>query len=127
VFGGYDKSRLSGPFVPFTIDSPSDIKRLGAPLTTITAVLAGVQVPVWTAAQDANIQKPSIPAVFDSGDMIAEIPVDAHVALIRRLNTFQNGMLIEPKPGEKFNPIIECQHGLADVMGKKMICRRSRR
>lgn len=118
VLGGYDKSRFTEPLVSFPIESPSDVRRIGVPLTSISAVIAGASVPIWTAACDKNVNTPSVPAALDSGDMIAQIPVNAHNDLVEHLNKYRDGMLSKLKPGEPFDARIECRHSSADITSK---------
>ena len=78
VLGGYDRSKFTEPLVSFAITSPSDVQRVGVPLTAISAIIAGASVPIWVATGSAGSDGPSVPAVLDSGDMLTLIPLQAH-------------------------------------------------
>ncbi|KAJ9611481.1 hypothetical protein H2200_004665 [Cladophialophora chaetospira] len=116
VFGGYDKSKFTGPLVSFAITSPSDVRRVGAPLASISATIAHIPVPIWTAAGDVDVNGTSIPAVFDSGDMMTAVPVPALAELIKQINGYRNGMLNKMQPGGKFDASMKCGHSTADIL-----------
>lgn len=101
----------------FAIDSPSNVRRVGAPLASISATIAGALVPIWTAADDVDVNDTSIPAVFDSGDMMTDVPVPALAEMIKQLNSYQNGMLSKIQPGGKFDSSMKCSHSSADILG----------
>lgn len=117
VFGGYDRSKFTSPLVSFAITSPSDVRRVGAPLASITATIAGKVVPIWTAAGDIDVNDTSIPAVFDSGDMMTAVPVPALTEMIKQLNSYKSGMLNKIQPSGKFDGSMKCNHSSADISG----------
>ncbi|KAK4221872.1 aspartic peptidase domain-containing protein, partial [Podospora fimiseda] len=90
ILGGYDKSKFLDPLLRFTITSPSTMKRLGVPLTTITATISGVVIPIWTASTDREAPNNDrfIPAIFDSGDEMANIPPHAYIELLKHLQLY---------------------------------------
>lgn len=122
VLGGFDKSRFTDALVSFAIESPSDVRRVGIPLAAITATISGVSVPIWTAVSDSSVSDQSIPAVLDSGDMMAQVPVQAHAMLVEHLNRYSSGMLKTPKSGEAFDARMECRHSSADISSKWPKC-----
>lgn len=118
VLGGYDKSKYTEPLVEFAITSPSDVRRVSVPLTAIDATVAGLVVPIWTAASDTTTPNGFVPAALDSGDMNGHIPSKAHTSLLEALNRHRNGMFRKSKSGEPFDARMDCEHRSANVSGK---------
>lgn len=111
---------MTGALVSFAIESPSDVQRIGVPLTSITANISGALMLNWTAAHDSSgsANTDFIPAVLDSGDMMTDIPATAHAKLVDALNAYRHGMLDKPVAGHPFIGSMDCKHSQAEVISE---------
>lgn len=86
-------------------------------MNSISITVAGVPTPIWLAAGDIDVNGSSIPAVFDSGDMMTAVPVPALAGIVKEVNSYRPGTLNKMLPGGKFNQSMECRLASADILG----------